>query len=127
VDRDQNQARPELEQALAYYRDLYDRAPVGYLLLDAQGGVRDIDRTGADLLDDRGLFCPHLGELQEHEGRRSRKPLRRPSTRAGSRPTFGAFCAGKAASRSPDRFHRIAAARTSVRSACSAALRHGER
>ncbi len=76
-----------LEQALAYYRDLYDSAPVGYLLLDAQGGIEDINRTGAAMLgwlpdwlvgkpfgrwvvrDDRALFARPLHELQEAGGR----------------------------------------------------------
>ncbi len=81
-------ARPrELEEALAYYRDLYDRAPVGYLLMDAQGVIADINRTGAAMLDwprdrliggpfgrwvlrdDRELFARHIGELQGCEGR----------------------------------------------------------
>ena len=77
----------ELEEALAYYRDLYDRAPVGYLLLDAQGVIADINRTGAAMLDwprerliggpferwvlrdDRELFARHIGELQAGAGR----------------------------------------------------------
>jgi PAS domain S-box-containing protein len=72
---------------LAYYRDLYHNAPVGYLLLDAQGGIEDINRTGAAMLgwppdwlvgkpfgrwvmrDDRALFARHLHELQEPGGR----------------------------------------------------------
>jgi two-component system, LuxR family, sensor kinase FixL len=77
----------ELEEALAYYRDLYDRAPVGYLLMDAQGVIADINRTGAAMLDwprerlvggpfgrwvlrdDRELFARHIGELQACAGR----------------------------------------------------------
>jgi PAS domain S-box-containing protein len=80
--------RRQLEQALCYYRDLYDRAPVGYLLLDAQGVIEDINRTGAAMLDwprerliggpfarwvvreDRDLLCRHLAELRGRcEGR----------------------------------------------------------
>ena len=74
-------------QALAYYRDLYDRAPVGYLVLDPQGVILDINGTGAALLDwprerllggpfgrwvvrdDRDLFERHLRELRERAGR----------------------------------------------------------
>ncbi len=83
---DSARQRP-LEQALAYYRDLYDAAPVGYLLLDAEGGIEDINRTGAAILgwvpdwlvgkpfarwvmrEDRPLFARHLRELQEPGGR----------------------------------------------------------
>lgn len=77
----------QLEQALSYYRDLYDRAPVGYLLLDAQGIIEDINQTGAAMLDwprerliggpfarwvvreDRELLQRHLGDLEVREGR----------------------------------------------------------
>ena len=77
----------DLEAALAYYRDLYERAPVGYLVLDAQGVIADINRTGAAMLDwprerliggpfarwvlrdDLDLFARHLGELQTCQGR----------------------------------------------------------
>ena len=66
---------------------LCDRAPVGYLLLDATGVIQDSNRTGAAVLDwprerlrgapfgrwvardDRDLFARHLDALQAAKGR----------------------------------------------------------
>jgi PAS domain S-box-containing protein len=44
------QARNELEAGLEKYTDLYDFAPVGYLSLDEQGRVLEVNLTGATLL-----------------------------------------------------------------------------
>ena len=52
----QNQALREsqqlVEEALDRYSDLYDFAPVGYVTLDRQGRVREINLTGATMLGD---------------------------------------------------------------------------
>ncbi len=43
------QAKRELELSRYRYQDLYDQAPVGYLSLDAQGRIKDVNRTAATL------------------------------------------------------------------------------
>ena len=43
-------ARAELECALKKYTDLYDFAPVGYVTLDRDGAIRQVNLTGARLL-----------------------------------------------------------------------------
>ena len=43
-------ARAELEAGLERYTDLYDFAPVGYLTLDRDGAIRQVNLTGARLL-----------------------------------------------------------------------------
>ena len=42
--------REEMEQALARYRDLYEFAPVGYLVVGLDGSILEGNRAGADLL-----------------------------------------------------------------------------
>ena len=43
-------ARAEVEAGLERYTDLYDFAPVGYLMLDHDGTIRQVNLTGARLL-----------------------------------------------------------------------------
>ena len=44
-------ARDELETALENYTDLYDFAPAGYFTLAATGAIRQVNLTGAQLVD----------------------------------------------------------------------------
>lgn len=44
-------AQESLEAARARYFDLYDLAPVGYFTLSTEGGIREVNLTGARLLD----------------------------------------------------------------------------
>jgi two-component system, cell cycle sensor histidine kinase and response regulator CckA len=43
-------ARAQGETLLAQYTDLYDFAPAGYLILDREGGIRQVNLTAAQLL-----------------------------------------------------------------------------
>jgi PAS domain S-box-containing protein len=43
------QARAQAETLLAQYTDLYDFAPAGYLTLDREGAIRQVNLTGARL------------------------------------------------------------------------------
>jgi signal transduction histidine kinase len=44
------ESQHQIEEALARYSDLYDFAPVGYLSLDQQGVIHEINLTGANML-----------------------------------------------------------------------------
>jgi len=44
------EARDKMEALLEKYTDLYDFAPVGYLTLDHEGGIREVNLAGASLL-----------------------------------------------------------------------------
>jgi PAS domain S-box-containing protein len=50
-------SRSEVEEGLARYTDLYEFAPVGYLTLNREGEIRQVNLTGARLL---GLDRSHL-------------------------------------------------------------------
>ena len=50
-------ARTEVEEGLSRYTDLYEFAPVGYLTLNREGEIRQVNLTGARLL---GLERAHL-------------------------------------------------------------------
>ncbi len=45
------QARQEIDAGLEKYTDLYDSAPVGYLTLDRNGTIRQVNLAGARLLE----------------------------------------------------------------------------
>lgn len=58
------QARDEMETALERYTDLYDFAPVGYCTLDNEGGISEVNLTGATLLGvDRSRLIGRSFEL----------------------------------------------------------------
>jgi PAS domain S-box-containing protein len=50
-------SRSEVEEGLARYTDLYEFAPVGYMTLNREGEIRQVNLTGARLL---GLDRSHL-------------------------------------------------------------------
>ncbi|ABM62479.1 putative bifunctional diguanylate cyclase/phosphodiesterase [Halorhodospira halophila] len=54
------QARDRLETALDRYHDLFQRAPVGYLLLDDEGRIWEANRAAADLLAPGGDLTGQL-------------------------------------------------------------------
>ena len=62
-------ARAELEKALVQYTDLYDFAPVGYILLGGDGRIRQINLGGASLLgmDRSNLIGKRLGGFVSDE------------------------------------------------------------
>ena len=45
------QARNQLESARDRYRNLFEQAPVGYLLLDQKGRIRDANHPATELLE----------------------------------------------------------------------------
>lgn len=49
-----------LEEALERYRDLYDFAPVGYISVDAEDGISEINLTGTAILGITRDQLPHL-------------------------------------------------------------------
>lgn len=51
------QSREELEKSLRQYTELYDLAPVGYLTLDPEGKILQVNRTASRLL---GVECSQL-------------------------------------------------------------------
>jgi len=65
------QARDQADLARQKYNDLYDLAPVGYLTLDSDGAIRDVNLTGASLLGvERSLLLGRrFGLLVAHEAR----------------------------------------------------------
>jgi PAS domain S-box-containing protein len=49
--------RDELEASKNQYAELYDFAPIGYFIIDAQGSIEEVNLTGAHLLGiERGLL-----------------------------------------------------------------------
>ena len=54
-----------LRVALERYRDLFERAPIGYLIVDSQGCIREANSRAAELLgvDARSLTGRHLPEF----------------------------------------------------------------
>jgi PAS domain S-box-containing protein len=69
--------RGEVEDGLARYTELYDRAPIGYYTLDRRGIITKLNATGAKLLEQppSKLLGRHLAEFVS----------------AGSRSLFGTF------------------------------------
>lgn len=56
-NRELQETRNQLEMSRDRYIDLYDFAPVGYLILDDQGIIREVNLTGADMLkNSRGVL-----------------------------------------------------------------------
>jgi PAS domain-containing protein len=78
------QTQIALEHAEAYYRDLYDFAPVGYLTLSLDGIINELNHTAANLLgierskiiqqrfvkfipdDYKDVWCRHFQQAKEH-------------------------------------------------------------
>lgn len=81
-------SRNEIEESQRKYFDFYDLAPVGYMSLDRNGYIREINRAGADLLglpgrrlrgsrfarfveterrSDFYLFCRRIFDIGQHE------------------------------------------------------------
>src|SRR5450631_337079 len=77
----------ELEESRNKYANLYDFAPVGYFTFDADGMIREVNRTGAQLLgmerrllfnkpfirfiadeDGKELFSRHLEQVVQQQG-----------------------------------------------------------
>jgi hypothetical protein len=58
-------ARDTVEAGLEKYSDLYDFAPVGYVTLDREGTIRQVNRTGALLLgvERSGLVNRRFGQF----------------------------------------------------------------
>jgi PAS domain S-box-containing protein len=79
-------ARAQLRKSLHHYSDLYDFAPVGYVVFDATGSIREINMAGAELL---GARRDHLiGQwfaqfLDRKDATTFREHLRRCRTRHG--------------------------------------------
>jgi len=63
--------RAELEETLEKYKDLYDFAPVGYILLGEDGSIRQINLAGASLLglERSKLIGKRLGAFVSDESR----------------------------------------------------------
>lgn len=49
-NRELHETRDALEEARDHYSDLYDFAPIGYMILDVRGIVKEINLTGAQML-----------------------------------------------------------------------------
>jgi PAS domain S-box-containing protein len=72
--------RLELENALKRYSDLYDFAPLGYVTLDGQGVIREINLTGAGLLGvDRSFLVgtPFISHVINEDDRLLNDHMRR--------------------------------------------------
>jgi signal transduction histidine kinase len=67
------QARAHAEALLAQYNELYDFAPVGYLTLDREGTIRQLNLTGARLLglDRSRSVNRRFGQFVAEGGRRA--------------------------------------------------------
>ena len=72
------QARNQLESALDRYRNLFEQAPVGYLLLDQAGRIREANHPAAELLgDDKGMIDQPLAAYVAAESQDTLYFLRR--------------------------------------------------
>ena len=105
------QARGEVERALASYTDLYDFAPVGYFTLNRDGTVRQANLTGTRMLglersglvnrrfdlfvsgDSRRAFNAFLEEVFASQAKRTCEVL----LRQGGHPPFWAYIEAGAA------------------------------
>jgi len=67
------EAQLEVEISRQHYADLYDVAPVGYLTLDGNGCIRNINLAGAELLDrkrSRLIGTPFLALAEQPDRRK---------------------------------------------------------
>lgn len=80
-------AKSELERVRDYYADLYEFAPIGYIALNRDGVILDINRAGSALLgSNRGLLIglPLVNLLAVSDGEQFRTVL--VALRTGRRP-----------------------------------------
>lgn len=71
-NRELRETHDALEELRNRYADLYDFAPIGYLILDVQGVVREINLTGASMLGrERAELVdrPLVPYLEPHDGK----------------------------------------------------------
>ena len=78
-NRELREAKQELEESRDRFADLYDNAPVGYLVLDKEGVIKELNLTSAGLLGrerQRLLQTPFASCLSGEDERRFREHLR---------------------------------------------------
>ncbi|MGH7599078.1 MAG: PAS domain S-box protein, partial [bacterium] len=78
-NRELRETQQKLEASRNRYADLYDFAPLGYITLDKQGNILEINLTGASMLGaerSRLLGMPFFTYVAENEAKKFRAHLR---------------------------------------------------